>query len=125
MAERIQAVERNLGILGEAAPSRPIRPWWVQTEMLQVLLLLAAHEEDGEAIAREFDELSRVVRLEFIDERHGGWFPRARSDWRLGARLRPARVHKGNRWKDSSHESDLYLTGIRVLRGLEAGAPLA
>ena len=40
---------------------------------------------------------------------------------RIGLR----RLPKGQRWKDASHETDAYLTGIRILRGLSASAALS
>jgi cellobiose epimerase len=94
-----------------------LRPWWVQTEALKSYLLLGLHDPSAAYLER-FSELLDVVDSEFLDHRLGGWLPAARADMRgLGRRFGRG-IRKGDVWKDAAHEADMYLSSIRMLRGI-------
>ena len=105
------------------------RSWWVQLEGLRSLLLLAVQNHP----TRVFFADRLEAHLDFIDgqmrdRRFGGWYATAPADLTWRERLVPSRrracLAKGNLWKDSSHEVDAYLNGIRMLLGLGFEAPL-
>lgn len=106
--------------LGNASLWVSTRSWWVQTEALKILLLLAL-TDDHERYQGLFERSLDFVDRQFIDERHRGWYTLARADhrFRLGAHG-SHEARKGDAWKDASHEADFYLTAIRMLRGLTA-----
>ncbi len=112
------------GIADVPPAAAATRPWWVQNEAIQLLLIVAAHVADNEPYVRAYDDLSGFVDQEFLDPSVGGWYPIPRGEWGLGARLVPARLPKAHRWKDASHETDAYLNGIRILRGVPDSAAL-
>ena len=94
-----------------------LRPWWVQTEALKSYLLLGLADPSSEYRDLFVRELE-VVDREFIERRFGGWLTVARADMRgLGKRLGRG-IRKGDIWKDASHETDFYLSSIRMLRGI-------
>lgn len=100
------------------------RPWWVQTEAAKLLLLVALAEPSLGSHHALFEHLVTVMETEFVDRRRGGWEMTARSDWPLSMRLPGRGMPKGDVWKDASHEADMYLATIRMLRGLPTGAPI-
>jgi hypothetical protein len=66
----------------------------------------------------------RVLETEFVDRRHGGWQITPRSDWPRRMRLPGRALPKSDQWKDASHEADMYLAAIRMMRGLAPHAPI-
>jgi mannobiose 2-epimerase len=106
-------------------PVTRARQWWVQTEAMQLLLVIAANVDDNDRYVAAFDQLLASVDSQFIDRVNKGWHPVARGDWGPIERIGLRRLPKGQRWKDASHETDAYLTGIRILRGLSASAALS
>jgi cellobiose epimerase len=101
------------------------RSFWVQTEALKILLLLALLDKRPEHYQNLTDGLVAFIDRELIDHRHGGWLALPLADQPLRRRLRPGRLMaKGDVWKDAAHEADLYLVGLRMLRGLSHTAPL-
>jgi cellobiose epimerase len=115
---------RKPGLLEKLAPpSQRVRAWWVQTEAIEALLLLELNGTTRSYRA-DVDELLHLVQTELLDERHGGWYQIPRSDWSLAERARVRRLPKAHRWKDVSHETDMSVSTIRMLRGLAADAPL-
>jgi len=103
----------------------PTRHWWVQGEALQLLLIIAANVDDNDRYVRSYDELVACIDSQFIDRVDKGWNPVARGDFPSIARIGLRRPPKAHRWKDASHETDAYLTGIRVLHGLPGSAALS
>ncbi len=105
--------------------SLPTRSWWVQTEAMRTTLLVAAISDDPEPYLRRFDAALEFTRRELLDHRHAGWYAAALSDQpRWPPRPHRSRRHKGNIWKDASHETDFYLAALRILGGVEADAAL-
>jgi cellobiose epimerase len=101
------------------------RSFWVQTEGLKILLLFALRDERAEHYRGLTDSLVRFIDRHLIDHRHGGWLTLPLADQPLRRRLRAGRLMaKGDVWKDASHEADMYVTGLRMLRGLGHKAPL-
>jgi mannose/cellobiose epimerase-like protein (N-acyl-D-glucosamine 2-epimerase family) len=101
------------------------RPWWVQTEGAKLLLSVALEQPLPGLYRDLFDVQMAVIQRDFVDERVGGWDMAARSDMSRLARLAPnSRLPKSDVWKDASHEADMYLATIRMLRGLHAEAPI-
>jgi hypothetical protein len=99
-------------------PTKRTRQWWVQGEAIQLLLMVAASVPDPERYVGAYDKLMAAIDRQFIDRENKGWESLGRSDWPLRVKLGLSRLPKGHRWKDASHETDAYLTGIRILRGL-------
>jgi mannobiose 2-epimerase len=100
------------------------RPWWVQGEALHTLVQFGATPDGPQLYRDRAEDLVRVIDSDLIDEQDGGWFIDANDDrrpWRRFGTERP----KVDMWKDASHETDTYLAGIRILRGLPEDAPLA
>jgi mannobiose 2-epimerase len=94
------------------------RPWWVQTEALKAHLLLGLQEPVPGRYLEQFERNLELIDREYLDQRFGGWYTVARSDRsRLDGLLRRG-VRKGDIWKDASHETEFYLTAMRMLRGL-------
>lgn len=100
------------------------RPWWVQTEAAKLLLRLALVEPAPGRYRAHFDQLMDVLDREFVDQRHGGWEMKARSDWGRRQRWTGRDMPKSDNWKDASHEADFHLAAIRLLRNLEPDAPI-
>ena len=105
------------------------RSWWVQLEGLRSLLLLAVQNHPTRAffadrLVAHLDCINGQIR----DRRYGGLYATAPTDLPWRNRLVPSRrracLAKVNLWKDSSHEVDAYLSGIRMLLGLGFEAPL-
>jgi mannobiose 2-epimerase len=98
-------------------------PWWVQTEAVRSILLMAMLDDPAGRYRALVDRLVATIDRDFLDHRRGGWHAEPVRDVPLRRRLRgdPA---KGDDWKDASHETDMYLSGLRMLRGLSADAPL-
>lgn len=112
------------GIFDVIGPGeRPRRTWWIQTEAIQALLLLAVNLGDEKYIDR-IERMLRLVTNEMVDRRYRGWHQVPTSDWSLVDRLRVSRWPKAHRWKDASHETDMSLSAIRMLRGLPGDAPI-
>jgi mannobiose 2-epimerase len=93
------------------------RPWWVQTEALKALLLVGLTSDPTAGYIASFERGLNFVNAELVDGLFSGWLPVARSDLGQGARLGRG-VRKGDVWKDASHEADLYMNAIRMLRGI-------
>ncbi len=106
-------------------PVARARQWWVQGEAVQMLLIIAANVPDNGRYVRAYDELMTAIDKDFIDHQHKGWNPLARGDWPLKVRAGLSHLPKAHRWKDASHETDAYLMGIRLLRGLPASGSLS
>ena len=100
------------------------RPWWVQTEGAKILLSVALDEQSQGPYRDLFTRLMHVVETEFVDRIHGGWEMTARSDWPRRRRLPGQGMPKSDMWKDASHEADMYLDAIRMLRSLAPEAPI-
>ena len=100
------------------------RPWWVQTEGARLLLSAALDEESPGPYRDRLTRLMQVVETEFVDRIHGGWEMTARSDWPARRRLRWRGMPKSDVWKDASHEADMHLEAIRMLRGIAPAAPI-
>jgi mannobiose 2-epimerase len=100
------------------------RPWWVQTEGAKLLLQFVVDDSAPARYRATFDRLMEVLQREFIDRRRGGWEMSARADWPRRLRLPGRGLPKSDLWKDASHESDMYLTAIRMLRGLAPGTAI-
>jgi len=105
------------------------RSWWVQLEGLRSLILLAVQNDPTRAFfADRLEAHLRFIDSQMRDHRFGGWYATAPADLPWPDRLIPSRrrvcLAKGNIWKDSSHEVEAYLTGIRMLLGLDVDAPL-
>jgi mannobiose 2-epimerase len=100
------------------------RPWWVQAEGIKLLLSLCLDESAPARYLTLFDSMMAVVGREFVDHRRGGWEMSARADWPRRRRLPGRGLPKGDMWKDASHEADMHLTAIRLLRGLAPEAPI-
>lgn len=105
------------------------RSWWVQLEGLRSLILLAVQNHPTRAFfADRLEAHLRFIDSQMRDHRFGGWYATAPADLPWPERLIPSRrrvcLAKGNIWKDSSHEVDAYLNGIRMLLGLDSEAPL-
>jgi mannobiose 2-epimerase len=98
------------------------REWWVQTETFQSLVLLEVATDAN--YRAKIDAMAKLIDDEMVDDRFGGWYQVPISEWSLIDRLRPRRWPKAHRWKDSSHETDMCLLAIRILRGLDPDAPL-
>ena len=112
------------GVVEEAGAVRRRLTWWLQTEAIQALLLLLVN--GGDALDRQrLGQLVRLVQADFIDSRYGGWYEHSIASRSLKERLRSNRRLKAHPWKDPSHEADMYLNAIRVLRGLPATTPIA
>jgi mannobiose 2-epimerase len=107
----------------KSPPSARTRAWWVQTEAIQALVLLAVNGVGGSYVG-EIDDLVALVESEILDDRYLGWYPVPRSDWSVVDRVRTARPPKAHRWKDASHETDMSLSAIRMLRGLGPDVPI-
>ena len=99
------------------------RSWWVQAEALQALLLLDVTFE-SDVYRGMVEQMVALIEHEMVDERYGGMYETPTSDWSALDRLRSTRAHKAHRWKDASHEADMCLMSIRMLRGLPAEGPL-
>jgi mannobiose 2-epimerase len=105
------------------------RAWWVQLEALKVLLLLAVQDHPTRRhFAARLREHLVFIERHCRDHRYGGWYEYATADLSRRARLtialgRGSRF-KGGVWKDSSHETDVYLACLRMARGLPPEAPL-
>jgi mannobiose 2-epimerase len=103
-----------------------VRSWWVQAEGLKALLLLAANMPESRFYAHFATEQARCIDRHLIDRRYGGWYMSARSDLPLWRRLPITKsAHKGSIWKDASHDGEMYLSGIRILRGFPDHRPIA
>ncbi len=100
------------------------RPWWVQTEGIKLLLRICLSDGAPARYLTLFDSLMAVVAREFVDHRRGGWEMAARGDWPRRQRLPGRGLPKSDLWKDASHEADMHLVAIRLLRGLEPDAPI-
>ncbi len=70
------------------------------------------------------DRMASFIEHEMLDERYGGMYETPTSEWSALNRLRSNAMLKAHRWKDASHEADMCLMSIRMLRGLHAEAPL-
>ena len=102
----------------------PVRSWWLQTEALKILLLLALIEPAATYRSLWQRELE-VVDEQFVDHRYGGWYATGHERRSIRSRpLRRGRSPKSGVWKDASHEADFYLAAIRMLRGLPLTAPI-
>jgi mannobiose 2-epimerase len=101
-----------------------MRPWWVQAEGAKLLLSVALDEQSPGSYRDLFMQLMHVVDTEFVDRVHGGWEMAARSDWPARRRLPRRGMPKSDIWKDASHEADMHLAAIRMLRGLAPEAPI-
>ena len=108
--------------LEPAAGDRAAHDWWVQTEALRSLSLMAVTQPSG-GYRQPLERLVMTTAAELIDERHGGWHYRPPRDepWRSRMRGGPP---KGDPWKDASHEADAYSLAVRALLGLAEGAAL-
>jgi len=104
------------------------RQWWVQLESTKVLLLLSVQDDE---LKRQFvpklQEHLRFIERECRDHRYGGWYMTAAGDLgrlrRITSALRGSRI-KAQVWKDCSHETDVYLTCLRMLAGSALDAPI-
>jgi len=101
------------------------RQWWVQTEALKALLLVGLHSGPANDYLAAFERDLAFVDSELVDDRFGGWMPASRSDLGPGARRLGRGITKGDVWKDASHEADLYVGAIRMLRGLATNGALS
>lgn len=96
--------------------SARVKLWWVQIEAMKALLALhtlAPHERD---YFDRFEAQWRYVKSNIIDSRFGGFRTMSLEDlprWRIWERR--ARAHKGNVWKDCSHEGRTLLYCMSVL----------
>jgi mannobiose 2-epimerase len=106
------------------APTKGRKAWWVQLEAMHALLLVEVNVGDG-SYRRLIDRLLQLVEAEFVDEKYGGLYEFPRTEQRLRDRLRPSRLPKAYRWKDPSHETELCISGIQMLRGLHRGAAVS
>jgi mannobiose 2-epimerase len=104
--------------------SAPNRPWWVQAEGGELLLQVALDEPSSGRYHALFERLVGLIDSDYVDRRNGGWEITARSDWPLRTRLPGRAMPKCDMWKDVSHEADLHLAAIRMLRGLAPNAPI-
>jgi mannobiose 2-epimerase len=103
------------------AVGRRRRPWWVQTEGAKLLLSVALDRPTPGLYHDLFDVQLAVIDRDYVDHRRGGWEMAARSDQSRASRLAPnSQLPKSDIWKDASHEADMYLAAIRMLRGLAA-----
>jgi cellobiose epimerase len=100
------------------------RVWWIQTEALRSLVMLSLISERPEPHLRWLERVVGFVDDQLLDHRFGGWHEVPLATLPLRQRLRGGRP-KANRWKDASHEADMYLETVRALRGLDANAPLS
>ena len=117
------AGERD-GVFDVIGPGvRPRRTWWIQTEAIQALLLLAVNLGEEQYRVR-IERMLRMVGSEMLDRRYRGWHQVPTSEWSLIDRLRVSRWPKAQRWKDPSHETDMSLAALRMLRGLAGDAPI-
>ena len=101
------------------------RQWWVQTEAFRTLVMLALLDGGGPRYRQLAEGLLEFIERNLIDARHLGWLDvplERRPAWK---RLLRPREHKATMWKDASHEADMYLDAIRLLRGLAPTDPLA
>jgi hypothetical protein len=96
----------------------------VQTEAAKLLLAVGLEEPQPGRYHDLFVRLLTVIDREFVDHRYGGWEMAARSDWPRRRRLPGQGLPKSDLWKDASHEADMYLATIRMLRGLPPSAPI-
>jgi len=95
------------------------RHWWVQFEALRALACFAAvpgrcQDPFGHLLERHW----QFMRGQMFDDRHGGVYGILPTDLPLWDRrgVPGARGdHKGNRWKDASHETDAMVACIRLL----------
>ncbi|HUP83123.1 MAG TPA: AGE family epimerase/isomerase [Candidatus Limnocylindria bacterium] len=100
------------------------RPWWVQTEGAELLLQVALDEPSPGRYHALFERLMELIDTDYVDRRNGGWEITARSDWPARMRLSGRGMPKSDMWKDASHEAEMYLAAIRLLRGLARDAPI-
>jgi cellobiose epimerase len=100
------------------------RTWWVQAEAMQSMILLEVNLAAG-AFRPTIEKMMSFIETELLDERYRGWHNIPVSDWSLTDRLRVTSWPKAHDWKDPSHETDLCLSSIRMLRGMSAYSPLA
>jgi hypothetical protein len=96
----------------------------VQTEALKSILLVGLISQPSGEYLSAFERGLDFVNAELVDERFDGWLPVARSDLGKGARLGRG-ITKGDIWKDASHEADLYISAIRMLRGISPTGELS
>lgn len=96
------------------------RIWWVQLEGARALCLAATQHAAGAGFASLFREQLDFLEGEMVDERYGGFYPMARSDLprirRLPGFSNATHWHKGNVWKDASHEVDSLTEIVHLLR---------
>ncbi|PYK64455.1 MAG: hypothetical protein DME50_13480 [Verrucomicrobia bacterium] len=107
------------------------RTWWPQFEALRSLALFSLRKNETDSrYAELFRTQWNFVRDRMCDKSFGGTYATCPSD--LSARERPlgrwrngAALHKGNVWKDASHDTDSLIDCIRLLRGKSHGPLLA
>ena len=115
--------DRGVGMVEKLdAPRDRARTWWVQTEAIQALTFLEVCAIGS--YRTRIDQLMTLIENDFLDNRHGGWHQVPRSDWSIVDVLLERRWPKAHRWKDMSHETDMSLSTLRMLRGLPPDAPL-
>lgn len=103
------------GRTGFVADGKVREEWWMQFELLRSLVLQAAiHPDEAPALLREAAAHLERVQRAYLDKRHGGVSQLPRRA------LRPS--HKGDRWKDGSHEAMAFSACARLL-GRPDGAP--
>lgn len=109
--------------LGRRSLRVPDVEWWTQAEALRALVFLAVNDPSSERWRTYLERMLGGIERGLLDRRHGGWHYRPVRDvaWRRRLRGEPP---KGTDWKDASHEADVYLAAIRMLRGLPEDAPL-
>ncbi len=98
-------------------------PWWVQTETAQLLLTVSLEWPDELRYSSAFERLLGFLDRQLIDFRYGGLLRLPKGDRGRRQRL-SAPDQKADQWKDASHEADMCLHSIRMLRGTAADAPL-
>ena len=88
-------------LVGPVGPAT--KPWWVQAENLNALLLM--HERFGGETSEYWERFVaqwRFIRAHSIDHGHGGWYWRVETDGGLPSGKSSIR---GWEWKDPCHEA--------------------
>jgi mannobiose 2-epimerase len=98
------------------------RTWWTQLEALRSLAVFSLLEAPDETrYVGLFRTQWHFIRDHMCDKSFGGLYPTFPGDLRRRERLfgrwcNSSALHKGNIWKDASHETDCLIGCIRMLR---------
>ena len=105
------------GPRGFVADATGREEWWMQFELLRSLVLHAAvHPDEAEGLLTSASTGLNRLAGAFLDPARGGV-------WQVPRRLMRT-THKGNRWKDASHEALAWHVAGGLLARPEGSAPV-